>query len=61
MSLIDAAIPGLFGLLLLLWPRLVFVGSKVTPDEGRIRLIRRLGGLLLLIAGAFATIHFLGR
>jgi hypothetical protein len=61
MSLIEAVIPAFFGLLLLLWPRFVFVGSKVIPDESKIRLIRRLGGLLLLIAGIFLTIHVIGR
>jgi len=60
-SLIDAAIPAVFGLVLTIWPRLVFVGSKVTPDERKLRLIRRLGSLLLLIAGVFAMIHLLGR
>ena len=61
MSLIDAAIPAFFGLLLLLRPRFVFVGSEVTPDAGKLRLIRRLGSLLLLIAGISLTIHAVGR
>jgi hypothetical protein len=56
MSFIDAAIPAAFGLLLVIWPRLVFFGSRVIPDESKIRLVRRLGGVLLFIAGVFLVI-----
>ena len=56
MSMIDVAIPGIFGLLLVIRPQFVFLGSKVTPDVNKIRLVRRLGGLLLVIAGVFLLI-----
>lgn len=51
MSWIDAAIPGFFGLLLVVRPQFVFLGSKVEPDEAKLRLMRRLGWGLLVIAG----------
>jgi hypothetical protein len=56
LSLIDALIPGLLGLSLVIWPRYVFFGSKVTPDARKIRLIRRLGALLFGIGLVFLVI-----
>ena len=50
MSLIDAIIPGVFGVLLVIWPHSVFIGSKVTPDAKKLKLMRRLGGGLCGIA-----------
>jgi VIT1/CCC1 family predicted Fe2+/Mn2+ transporter len=51
MSFIDVAIPALIGLAALVWPQVMFYGSRVTPDEKKIRLIRG-GGVLLLVAAA---------
>ena len=56
MSWIDAAIPGFFGLLLVLRPQFVFLGSRVKPDDGKLKLIRRLGMVLLAIAGLLLVI-----
>ena len=60
MAFIDVAITAGFGFVLLLWPSLMFVGSRVTPDAGRIRLIRRGGITLLGIAAAFLVIRLAG-
>jgi len=49
-SLVDAAIPGVAGFLVSLWPRFLFFGSRVKPTEEKVRRIRYLGVLLLLIA-----------
>ena len=55
MSLIDIAIPALFGLLLIAWPRFVFLGSKATPDAKKIRYrIDRRWALLLAEQGRWA-------
>ena len=40
MSWIDIAIPGAVGLLLILWPESMFIGSKVAPDDKRFRLLK---------------------
>ena len=57
MSLIDIAIPAMVGLLLIAWPRFVFLGSKVTPDAKKIRLMRVSGIVLLVIAGLFQGVR----
>jgi hypothetical protein len=54
MSLVDIAIPGLIGLLLVVWPQSLFFGSVASPTPGRIRTLRAVGGVLLLIAGGYA-------
>ena len=55
MSYIDVAIPGMIGAMMLIWPRSVFVGSRVSPDENKLRWIRRLGiGLVSIAAGYLA-------
>ena len=50
MSYIDLVIPGLAGLLLLVWPQAMFMGSRVKPDPKKIRLLRGLGMILMLVA-----------
>jgi hypothetical protein len=50
-SYIDVAIPGIFGLWLVVWPESMFYGSRVTPDETKIRRFRRIGLVLLVVAG----------
>ena len=32
MSYMDVAIPGMIGLLMLVWPQYLFMGSRITPD-----------------------------
>jgi hypothetical protein len=56
MSFIDVAIPGIIGSVLLIWPQLMFVGSRVTPDPKKIRLIRSMGMVLLLVAAIYLVI-----
>ena len=51
MSYIDVAIPATIGFVALVWPNAVFYGSRATPDEKKIRLIRG-GGVALLVAAA---------
>jgi len=49
MSFIDVAIPAIIGLVALVWPHAMFYGSRATPDDKKIRLIRG-GGAVLLVA-----------
>jgi hypothetical protein len=60
MAYIDIAIPAAFGLLLLAWPRFVYLGSKVKPDAKRIRMIRSAGALLLGVAVLYEGIRLAG-
>lgn len=60
MSLIDVAIPGAIGLLLLLWPQAMFLGAATRPDPGRIRILRLAGGLLVGAALVYLAIAGLG-
>lgn len=60
MSLIDVAIPGAIGLLLLIWPQAMFLGAKARPDPGRIRMLRIAGGLLVAVALVYLAISRLG-
>jgi hypothetical protein len=54
---IDVAIPGVIGLLLLAWPRSAFLGSQVEPDAKKLRLIRKAGIALVLIAAGYVAIR----
>jgi hypothetical protein len=56
MSLVDVAIPGIIGLVLLVWPQPMFLGARVSPDAKKVRLLRWLGALLLLVAAGFLLI-----
>ena len=58
---VDVAIPGIIGLVMSLWPRLFFVGSRVTPTETKTRRLRYIGLFLLLVAVFNLAIKFLGR
>jgi len=58
MSYIDVTIPGVIGLLLAAWPRAMFLGSRVTPDLGKLGLIRKAGIALVLVATGYLTIKF---
>lgn len=50
MSFIDVAIPVIAGFVLLVWPNVVFYGSRATVDEKKIRLMRGIGAVLLVVA-----------
>ena len=60
MSYIDVAIPGTIGLILLVWPRFVFLGSRVSPDEKKLLLMRKAGIALVLIASSYLAIKSVG-
>jgi hypothetical protein len=60
MSLIDAAIPGIVGIVLLIWPQSMFAGARVSPDAKKIRLLRSAGALLLFVAAVYLAIRLAG-
>jgi VIT1/CCC1 family predicted Fe2+/Mn2+ transporter len=51
MSFIDVAIPAIIGLVALVRPQIMFYGSRATPNEKKIRILRSVG--LILLAAAF--------
>ncbi len=59
MSMIDVAIPGILGLVLLLRPQAMFFGADASPDAKKLRLLRGLGVVLLLVAAVYLLIEFL--
>ncbi len=60
MSFIDVAIPGIIGLVLLIWPQAMFAGARVSPDAKKIRLLRGAGGLLIGVAALYLVIRLVG-
>ncbi len=60
MTYIDLLVPGLAGLLLLVWPQSMFLGSRSLPDAKKIMLLRGLGITLLLVAVIFLVIKLGG-
>lgn len=60
MSFVDVAIPGIVGLVLLVWPQAMFAGSRVTPDAGKIRIMRIAGTLLLVAAAIYLALKLVG-
>ena len=60
MSFIDVAIPGVIGLVLVIWPKSVFIGAKVRPDAKKIRLLRGAGALLLFVAAIYLAMRLVG-
>jgi hypothetical protein len=61
MSIVDVAIPGLIGLAMFVWPRFMFFGSRVPPNEAKIRWLRYAGAFLLLVAALNLVVKFTGR
>ncbi len=47
---INVGIPGIIGLVLLLWPQSIFIGSKAIPDLKDIWLLRSMGVVLMFVA-----------
>ena len=43
-----------------MWPQVMFAGSGVTPDAGKIRTMRIAGSLLLGAAAAYLAIELAG-
>jgi len=60
MTYIDLLIPGVAGLLLLVWPQAMFMGSRVKPDAKKIGLLRGLGAVLLLVALIYLVVKLGG-
>ena len=50
MSFVDVAIPTIIGLVALVRPQIMVTGSRATPDEKKIRIIRGAGLILLAAA-----------
>lgn len=50
MSFIDVAIPAIIGLVALVRPQIMFFGSRATPNEKKIRILRSVGLILLAAA-----------
>jgi hypothetical protein len=57
----EVAIPATIGLILSLWPKAMFAGSRVPPTEQKLRILKRSGMLLLLVAALFLMIKIVGR
>lgn len=55
MSFIDVGIPGVIGLVLLLWPQAVF--AEAAPDPGKVLAARIVGALLIVAAGIHLTVR----
>jgi hypothetical protein len=45
----------------MIWPQSTFIGAKVAPDEKRIRLLKKCGVGLIVIAAVFLLIKLVGR
>ena len=56
MSFIDVAIPAVIGLVLLIRPQIMFSGSRATPNEKMIRVIRGVGLILPAAALIYLSI-----
>jgi len=58
MSFVDVAIPTIIGLVALVRPQIMVSGSRATPDEKKIRIIRGAGLILLAAALIYLCIKF---
>jgi len=56
MSYIDVALPAIIGLVALVRPQLMFYGSRATPDDKKIRMLRWIGVVLLIAAAIYLGI-----
>lgn len=61
MSFIDVAIPAIIGIVVLLWPKVLFVGSRATATEQKLRWIRYAGIALLSVAAVYLVIQFVAK
>jgi hypothetical protein len=61
MSFIDVAIPAILGIVVLLWPEVLFVGSRAAPTEQKLRWIRYAGIALLSVAALYLVIKIVAR
>lgn len=56
MTFNEVAIPGIIGLMLLLWPESMFIWSRVKLGTKEIWLLRLMGSVLVLIAAIHLAI-----
>jgi len=61
MSFIDVAIPAIISIVVLRWPKVLFVGSRATPTEQKLRWIRYAGTALLFVAALYLVIKLMAR
>ena len=61
MSFIEVAIPAIIGFVVLLWPKVLFLGSRATPTEQKLRWVRYAGIALLFVAALYLVIKLVGR
>jgi len=54
----DVAIPGILGLVLLIWPESIFFWSRVKLTPKEIWLLRLMGSVLILMAAIHLAIKF---
>ncbi len=48
-------------MILMIWPASMFIGAHVSPDETKIRRLRKFGVALILIAAVFLVVKLVGR
>ena len=60
MALVDVALPGIIGLVLLAWPQAQFAGSRVVPDAAKLRTMRIAGAVLLVAAAIYLAVTLVG-
>jgi hypothetical protein len=61
MSFVDIAIPAIIGIAMLLWPKVLFVGSRATPTEQKLRRTRYAGIALLSVAAVYLAIKLVAK
>jgi len=61
MSFLDVAIPAMIGIVVLLWPKVLFAGSRAAPTEQKLRWIRYAGIALLFVAALYLVIRLIAR
>ena len=59
MSFIEVAIPAIIGFVVLLWPKVLFLGSRATPTDQKLRWIRYAGIALLFVAALYLVIKLI--
>ena len=60
MTFIDIAIPGIIGLVLLLSPQ-YFLRNSTSRDQNKIRILKKSGIVLLVVAGLYLVIAFFNK
>lgn len=58
MTLFDVVIPGGIGLLLVIWPKSMFLGGRVVLGKQEVQLLRLMGSVLIVMAVVYLVIIF---